>query len=383
MSNLKIGALACATFAILGLAGSVTQIAPPASAQQRPNAEALEKQKVNAATVAILGGSSSEASLRMAHDISRAIGNSDELRVLPVSGNGGTQTVRDILYLEDRDIGFVTIDALDALKNDRRYNKIKNRIAYIAKLHNEEFHLLTDGKIASIDDLKGKVVAFHGSGSEASGQLLLEKLKIKPAKTIKMPMDEAALRMKSGEVHAILCLTGKPVGDADRLLRLNPALRLTPIAYADALMDSYLPAQLTAQDYPGLVKPGQPVDTIAIGAVLAVNNLAPGTPRYRRLEKFVTAFFANFDKLAASKDRHPKWSEVNLAARLPGWQRFKPAADRLAANQKAAAAQQKLMAQFAKFLETYQQKEGQGEMPPEQRDELFKQFVEWRKKLGR
>ncbi|MCG8559965.1 MAG: ABC transporter substrate-binding protein [Hyphomicrobiales bacterium] len=382
MSKLKTAGLACTMVAVLGLAGAVTAIAPPVSAQQQPGAEARLKQKINAGTVAILGGSSQEASLRMAHDIARAMGNGDDLRILPVSGNGGAQAVRDILYLEDRDIGFVTLDTLDALKNDRRYNKIKNRLAYIAKLHNEEFHLISDGKIASIGDLKGKAVAFHGAGSEASGRLLLSKLGIEPAKAIKMPMDEAALRMKSGEVHAVLCLTGKPLDDVDRLLKLNPALRLASIEYTEPLMESYLPATLTAQDYPGLVAPGQSVETVAVGAILAVNNLAPGTDRYRRLERFAIAFFSNFHKLAAHKDRHPKWREVNLAARLPGWKRFKPAADRLAAIQKAAAARKELMAQFAKFLEMYQKKQSEGALPPEQRDELFNQFVDWQKRLA-
>ncbi|MGI9381538.1 MAG: TAXI family TRAP transporter solute-binding subunit [Methyloligellaceae bacterium] len=381
MSKPRTVSLACAALAIVCLAIIVfAQIAGPAFAQQRPSAEAALKQKVNANTVAILGGSNADASLHMAHDILRAIGDGDDLRILPVSGSGGLQTVRDILYLQDKDIGFINIDALNSLKQNKRYKKIIDRTAYISKLHNEEFHLISDRKITSVQDLKGKVVAFHGGGSLASGRLLLDSLKIKPAKSIEMPMDEAALRIKSGEVDAVLCVTGKPFGDLEHLLKLNSELRLVPIEYAEPLQQVYLPATLTAEDYPGLVAAGQSVNTVAIGAVLAVNNLPPGTDRYRRLEKFVKAFFSKFDKLAARKDRHPKWSEVNLAARLPGWQRFKPAADWLAANRKAVATQKELRAQFAEFLEAYRQKDPQTEVAP---DELFKQFVDWQKSRGR
>ena len=235
----------------------VTQIARPASAQQRPDAEAALKQKINSSTVAILGGSSSGASLHMAHDISRAVGDGDDLRILAVSGKGGTQNINDILYLQYKDIGFVNIDILNSLKQNKNYSGLKKQISYISKMHNEEFHLISNRKITSIHDLKGKVVAFHGAGSQASGRLLLDQLKIKPAKSIEMPMYEAALRIKSGEVHAILCVTGKPFGGLDRLLKLNSELRLVPIEYAEPLQQVYLPATLTAEDYPGLAEPGQ------------------------------------------------------------------------------------------------------------------------------
>lgn len=360
----------------------VTQIARPASAQQRPDAEAALKQKINSNTVAILGGSSSGASLHMAHDISRAIGDGDDLRILAVSGKGGTQNVNDILYLEYKDVGFVNIDILNSLKQNKKYAGLKNHISYISKMHNEEFHLISNKKITSIHDLKGKVVAFHGAGSQASGRLLLDNLKIKPAKSIEMSMYEAALRIKSGEVDAILCVTGKPFGGLDRLLKLNSELRLVPIEYAEPLQQVYLPATLTAEDYPGLAEPGQSVNTVAIGAVLAANNLPAGTDRHRGLEKFVKAFFSNFDKVTSRTDRHPKWNDVNLAARLPGWQRFKPAADWLAANSGPLAKKNELEVQFAKFLEMYRQKNAPAQMDPGQREELFRRFVEWQKKRG-
>ena len=61
-----------------------------------------------------------------------------------------------------------------------------------------------------------------------------------------------------------------------------------------------------------------------MGAVLIAYNWPKNTERYRRVEKFVPAFFpriVDFQK----PPRHVKWREVNLAATLAGWKRFEAA----------------------------------------------------------
>jgi hypothetical protein len=42
--------------------------------------------------------------------------------------------------------------------------------------------------------------------------------------------------------------------------------------------------------------------------------------------RFSEALFRNFEALR-DPARHPKWREVNMAARISGWTRFKPAQD--------------------------------------------------------
>ena len=95
-----------------------------------------------------------------------------------------------------------------------------------------------------------------------------------------------------------------------------------------------MPTRLTADDYPGLVAYNQPVDTVAVGAVLAAANLQPLSERYRNVVNFVDAFFTGFQSLL-TPGHHPKWREVNIAAELPGWRRFPPAAA-VAAEQRAS-----------------------------------------------
>ena len=93
-----------------------TQFVSPASAQQRDNQEKAFRQKINANTVSVLGGSISSAALRMADDLSRAVGDDDNLRILPIRADGGPKNARDILYLQGVDMALVNTDALESLK---------------------------------------------------------------------------------------------------------------------------------------------------------------------------------------------------------------------------------------------------------------------------
>jgi hypothetical protein len=57
----------------------------------------------------------------------------------------------------------------------------------------------------------------------------------------------------------------------------------------------------------------------------------PNNERHRKVARFVEAFFSRFPDFLRPP-RHPKWREVNLAAQVPGWTRFGPAAARVAAT---------------------------------------------------
>jgi hypothetical protein len=63
-----------------------------------------------------------------------------------------------------------------------------------------------------------------------------------------------------------------------------------------------------------------------VGTLLTAAEAPEGSARYRKLERFSASFFSGF---AALRDpaRHPKWREVNIAARVSGWTRFRPAQD--------------------------------------------------------
>ena len=167
-----------------------------------------------------------------------------------------------------------------------------------------------------------------GSGTQVSSQLIFDALKIK-VQEVNMGQADAFEAIKKGEIAATILIAGKPTGAFGKL-KAGPEYKLLPMPYPPELQDDYLPATLTHEDYPALIPEGQTIDTIAVGAVLAVFNWAPNSERYRRVAKFTEALFKNFDKFL-EKPRHPKWKEVNLAAELPGWERFGAAKELLAA----------------------------------------------------
>jgi uncharacterized protein len=352
--------------------------ATPSQAQISPDAY---REQVNANTVTIMGGSLTGTYIRLADDIARSVGNGNDLRILPIKG-GVVGNVRDILYLRGIDMAIVRADVLETFRNKPLYQNLESRLNYITTLHLEEFHLMaSDPNIRSIDDLEGKVVAFHNE-AHVSGALLLNRLGIKVKKAIKTTIFAGAAKTKTGEYDAIIRITGKSFRGVGRLMKLNPKLRLLPIKYRDSLVNSlYLPTEITHEDYPELLPEGGKVETVAVKAVLGVYNWKPGTDRYRRLTKFVNAFFSNYDRILRRPGRHKKWDTINLAASIPGWKRFPPAAEwieKWKVRQQSATAEQskQLVAKFRAFVQSKPELVRR-ELDEARTQRLFVEFMQW------
>jgi hypothetical protein len=170
----------------------------------------------------------------------------------------------------------------------------------------------------------------------------------------------------------------KPI-DVFEKIPPSSGLHLVPIPFSKTFADYYTVGELTKQEYPTLISEGDRVDTIAVPAVLAVFNWQKGTDRYARVQRFVQALFANWDKLR-QPPRHPKWRDVNLAATVPGWTRFSVASEMLEqlgppAQAAATAEEAASSGDFASFLAA----NGGASLTAQQRDALFRQFVQWQR----
>jgi uncharacterized protein len=329
-------------------------------------------ERLNANTIAIISGNVNATYLTIAYDLSAVLDNGDEFRVLPVVGKGGGQNIKDVRYLKGIDLGITQSNLLNTYKRTGEIGRIDDKIVYIAKLFNEEMHLVVraDSGITSIDQLAGKTVNFSdlGSGTQLSSRDIFEKLGIK-VKEVNLGQGDAIEKLKSGEIAATVLIAGKPTASTAKL-SASDGFRLLPVPFRKELQADYLPATLTAADYPKLIDRNQPVDTIACGAVLIAYNWPEGSDRYRRIQLFVDNFFpklAEFQK----PPRHPKWKETNLAATLPGWTRFKGAEEWLARQPLAQRDQ------FDRFIA-----ERRPDASPEDREKLFKDFVNWRNAQG-
>lgn len=374
MTFRRVLAVLCGAAMLVPLATAAQTPPPGAAAPTGATAEAA-KERANRGTVGIVTGGIDGTYVRIAADLAAVLDGPD-LRILPTLGKGSLQNLTDLVYLRGVDIAIVQSDALAYAKREKLLPSDR-AITYVAKLYNEEFHLLAGRGIESIDDLAGKQVNFdtRGSGTFLTASLLFNLLKIQ-IQPVFHDQQLALEKLRRGEIAALAYVAGKPTR-LFRDLKAEDGVHFLPVPLAPELIDTYLPSRLTREDYPQLVDDDAGIDTVAVGAVMATYNWPADTERYRRVKRFVDGFFAQFDTLL-QPPRHPKWREVNLAAQVPGWQRFEAAEQWLRTAAAAPSADDRLRQQFRAFVDQHAKAAGGAPLTRQRQDELFDQFLRWR-----
>ncbi len=346
MTNSRLKSAILAGFAVLLIVGL------PAFAQaQRSGRDAAaryeeKRQQTNSIAVAIMTSGMTCTCARFAEDIRNVVNDlrPGGLRVLPVLGVGGLQNLNDVLFLNNMDMGIVDQDNIMLLKqkDPQLYAGLERRVHFITKLYNSELHVLARQEIKSFADLKGKKVNFNlkNSQTEVTADRVFNMLNLQVERQY-YDVDTAIAKLLKGEIAATMMLTGAPQSAAARLksedgvhfLSLDDA---SMPGYAVApIFAEYLPGELNHDVYPNLIPEGAPVQTIVNRALLATYAWPENSLQYRKVGHFVTEFFNKIDCFKES-GRHPKWREINLWADIPGWTRFKPASEWLAAHRTAA-----------------------------------------------
>jgi TRAP-type uncharacterized transport system substrate-binding protein len=330
-------------------------------------------------TVGFVTGTPQCTEFAIAQDIATTLATGQEtgphgevaLRVLPIVGNGGVRNVLDVLTLAGVDMAIAPVVLVDRLRETGTFGDISDKLTYIVPLHVEEFHLLARREIGSLTELAGKRVNLGEDGSAGAilGREVFNRLGVRISESNLGP--EAALDgLRKGDLSAALLVSGKPVSFLTQVSQLD-GLRLLPIPYSkELLQQDYLPSTLRHQDYPNIIAAEASVDTIAVKSALFAYNWPTGSERFRLLELFVQTLFTRFPEFLGDA-HHPKWREVNLAALLPGWRRFRPAERWLEQQSGGEAALRKA---FGRFLE------GKPTANPPDREELFRDFLRWRER---
>src|ERR1700733_3833090 len=328
-----------------------------------------KKREANDIAVTVVVSGISCTGARFTEDIRNVVNDlsPNGIRVLPVLGNGGLQNLNDVLFLKNIDMAVVDEDNLRLLqkKDPVLYANVEQRVQYITKLYNSEFQVLARNDIKSYDDLRDKKVNFNlkDSQTEVTADTVFDSLKI-PVQRSYYDNDEAMKRLLSGDIAAMIILTGAPqvtmakIKKEDGVHFLPLDQESLPNHDLKGLFANYLPADLTHDLYPNLIPEGTAVPTIANRALLVAYTWPENSPRYKRIAKFVDAFFSKIDQFNNSS-RHPKWREVNLSAEMPGWVRYKPAAEWLAAHRNQAVttspdrASPEMKVAFESFMQKY------------------------------
>lgn len=294
------------------------QAAPP------PNSLAAATYRTSPGLVGVISGGVAGTYIRIAADLAAVLDSGEQLRVLAMIGRGSVQNLADILFLRGVDIGIVQSDSLTFVRQQRLFGGMESRLNYIAKLYDEEIHILARRDIARLQDLAGKPVNMDGrtSGTAMTAGIVFDRLgiQVQPAHD---PQDVALDKLRRGEIAAIVFVAGRPAS----LFASIPAdsgLHFLPMPPSAALLETYLPAELSNDSYPALIPAGAPVETMAVGAVMACFTWPQNSERGRAVTRFTETFFERFEQFLRPP-RHPKWREVNLAAQVPGWTRL-PAA---------------------------------------------------------
>ena len=327
------------------------------------------KQSLNANTVTLITGTIGGTYVQFGADLASVLDDGNKIRVLPIVGRGSVQSVADILFLQGVDLGIVRADTLDYLERKGFAKDIKKQFTYVTKLYNEEMQVIAPKSIATLKDLEGKKVSVDlpNGGTFVTALTVFERLGIK-ANFVYVEQRIAMEKLKAGEIDAVIVVGGKPYKSVSTFGN-DGRFHLAKVDYAKPLQSDYLPATLTAKDYPNLIKEGESVDTIAVPAVLAAYNWAPNTERYRKLALFVDAFFTKFPALQ-NPPFHPKWKEVSLAAPLSGWNRLPVAQQWLDKHGVEPVTRQR----FEAFLK---QSPTAANVSDADKEKLFRQFQAW------
>jgi uncharacterized protein len=311
---------------ILAVFGGVALAAHPFAAQawqpKEPQILQTMRNEANGGLVGVVYGGMDATDLGKATDLAISFETQEgQLRPFLMVGKGAVRNVTDIVLTRGVDMGIVQSDVLTSVKRDPPFPGIDNDIQYITKLYDEEVHILTTKDVTSIQELASKKVNFGipDSGTHTTAEAIFKTLFIDVEPT-SFPQSVALDKLRRGEIAALVCLVSKP----DRWfksVRSEENLHFLPIPPTTELREQYTLSTLTADDYPELIDTDAPVSTVAVGNVLAVYNFAPNTIRYKKVARFVSAFFDRLHELG-SPPYHPKWREVDVTAPIPGWRRF-------------------------------------------------------------
>lgn len=307
-------------------AGIAQPIEPPRPALYRGATQIAAanpvRDRMNAWTIGLAAGLPEGAPLRFATELARALDDADDMRVVPLITRGISDNLKDLLYLRGVDGAIVYGDSLQELNAQPAVQK---KVNYIASLFLAELHVFVRPEIKSLEDLNGKVVNFNTKGTAAAytGPIIFDRLQIKSVNKF-IPHPVAMTQMAKGdEISAIVFVSSKPL-EAFAGKKWPEGFHFLPVPYSSKLGEYYLPSFLNDGDYPEFIGGGQQVPTIAVPVVLAAFDWQKGSDRYRRMERFVKYFFARLPVLQNQAGYHPKWKDVNLAGKVPGWRRFPP-----------------------------------------------------------
>src|SRR5262245_38325782 len=344
-------------------------VPPPGVPSPNDTWKLPDRNAMNANTVTVITAPVGGATASFGSDMARVLDNG-ELRVLPVIGKGPVRNVVDILYLKAVDMGMVAADVPEFYKLQYKTPDIASQLRYIAKLYNNELHIIAPKSIKSIFDLQGKRIVAQTDVGYYSAKVIFSRLGMNVTYDYWTDDARSIQKIIDGEADAYITSTGKVFGLARAIKNEDRKLHLVSIPYDKRLQDMYLPTTLSSEEYPNLLDPGETIETIATSVLLVSFNWPENSERYRRTAKFIDAFFSRINEFH-KPPRHPKWVESSINIKVPVWQQLKPASDWVAQRVDSDAT--------AESFERFLSQRNITNISAAEKAALFRQYQEWRR----
>jgi hypothetical protein len=120
----------------VGAASARTQQKGAQPPKAVPFSHQAEREKANENLVMVLGGTLGGPWIHMAQDNALTVTDGDNLRVLPVAGEGAKKNLRDVLLLRGVDLG---ITRLDVLNDAKAVGRVWSQPRSPGRLHHNAF----------------------------------------------------------------------------------------------------------------------------------------------------------------------------------------------------------------------------------------------------
>ena len=151
----------------------------------------------------------------------------------------------------------VAADVPEFYKLQYKTPDIASQLRYIAKLYNNELHVIAPQSVKSIFDLQGKRIVAQTDVGYYSAKVIFSRLGMNVTYDYWTDDARSIQKIIDGEADAYITSTGKIFGLARAIKNEDRKLHLVPIPYDKRLQDMYLPTTLSAEEYPNLLSPGE------------------------------------------------------------------------------------------------------------------------------
>jgi TRAP-type uncharacterized transport system substrate-binding protein len=277
-------------------------------------AEDMRATRLNQGTIGLMA--SRPDLVPRALQIAKAIDHTDGLRILPIIGRGGIQTINDLQFLRGVDVAMISSDALAFVGKNGLYTDEAPRVSCLAKLGNSNVIVLARPEFNTLASLAGRKIAVGSSESDEfiAADLIFGGLGLH-YEGVGISGETALAGMRNKSIDAMV-FAGADAYPQLSQIDAKSNFHILPIAVNAELAKAYSPAILTSADFPDLIAADATVETVASALVLAVFDWPNRSERFYKLAKFNTALATHyFAALSPEKS-------TNFSAAVPGWKTY-------------------------------------------------------------